>query len=419
LAYRLARHELEHIDGFESWLEAQGVSTIYRHRIIAKAIIALRTIDASQPGVLDDKLRQRLHYTSARPAGHKGELLIGSRLRIMNKQSGALSRIVGVEEHVCYPELMRRLPEAAMIERGYLSRDEPFGRFSLTDKMSDTENRLADLDAVGQTVQVLSYPEAGGDILPPRAAIAWAREANDNLARRIAAHPDRYAGLAHLPLTDPDASADELERTVKDLAFRGALVSGSTQGRYLDHDIYETLLARAEHLDVPIYVHPAPPPKPVREALYSGLPGDLSFWMSTSGWGWHVDTAVHVLRLLLAGAFHRHPNLKIMIGHLGEGLQVMLPRLDQQFHQFGGFEGVPSEILRKHVWVSMGGFFILPSFMAALDAFGADHVLYAVDYPFGSLEQGRAFLGKLPVDGETLAKIAHKNADRLLKLSAQ
>jgi hypothetical protein len=139
--------------------------------------------------------------------------------------------------------------------------------------------------------------------------------------------------------------------------------------------------------------------------------------MSVSGWGWHADTAVHVLRLLLSGCFQRHPGLKIMIGHLGEGLQVMLPRLDQQFHQLAGFDGVPSELLRQHVWVSTGGFFLLPSFMATLEAFGPDRVLYSVDYPFGSLAGGRAFLEHLPVDAEILAKMAHGNADRLLKLT--
>ena len=335
----------------------------------------------------------------------------------MSDKHAALSRIVGGEEHVAYPELMNRLPEAAVIEKGYLSRDEPFGRLSLLDRMSDTENRISDLDAVGLTVQVLSYPLAGGDVLPSQESPHWARDANDALARHIAAHPDRYAGLAHLPLTNPDASADELERAIKQLGFKGALVNGATEGRYLDHLSFEQLLARAEQLDVPIYVHPAPSPKPARDVLYGGLPGDLGFWMSTSGWGWHADTAVHVLRLLLSGSFQRHPDLKIMIGHLGEGLQVMMPRLDQQFHQFAVLDGLPSEILRRHVWVSTGGFFFLPSFMAALDAFGPDRMLYSVDYPFGSLESGHAFLEQLPLDAETLTKMTHKNADELLKLS--
>lgn len=334
---------------------------------------------------------------------------------VRDKQA-ALSRIVGVEEHTAYPELMSRLPEAAVVEKGYFSRDAPFGKMSLLDKMAETEHRVNDLDAAGLTVQVLSLPLAGGDVLPPTEAPQWSRDANDLLARRIAVHPSRYAGFANLPLTDPQASADELERTIRELGFKGALVNGATQGRYLDHPAFEPVLARAEQLDVPIYLHPAPSPRAARDALYGGLPDDLGFWMSVSGWGWHADTAVHVLRLLLSGAFQRHPGLKVIIGHLGEGLQVMMPRLDQQFHKFAGFEGIPSQLIRKHVWVSTGGFFYLPSFMAALDAFGPDRMLYSVDYPFGSLENGRAFLEGLPVDTDTLAKLTHQNADKLLKL---
>ncbi len=333
----------------------------------------------------------------------------------MNDLSEPL-RIVGVEEHVDFPWLTSRLPEAPAIDRGFLSRDMPFGKASNGDKLADTEQRLQALDASGVTVQILSHAGPGAELLAPKPARNWARRANEALAQRVAAHPDRYAGLAHLPLVDPDAAVDELDRTVSELRFKGALIDGSTNGRYLDHPTFEPLLSRAEALDVPLYLHPAPSPKLARDVLYGGLPGDFSFWMGVSGWGWHADTAVHVLRLLLSGVLQRHPGLKIVIGHQGEGLQTMIARLDQQFHQFAGFDAVPSEVLRRHLWVSMSGFFVMPSFMAALDAFGADRLLYSVDYPFGSLSQGRAFLDQLPVDGPTLAKIAHVNADQLFKL---
>jgi len=335
----------------------------------------------------------------------------------MSDKQSALSRIVGVEEHIFFADLVRRLPEQAFIDRGYLGRDEQFGAASMVSKMSDTNDRIKIMDAAGLTVQVLSYPSAGADLLPSRRAVPWARDLNDAIAKRIASHPSRYAGLAHLPLTDPVASADELDRSVTQLGFKGGLVSGATDGRYLDDPVFEPLMSRAEQLDVPLYLHPAPSPKPARDALYGGLPGDLGFWMSISGWGWHMDTAIHVLRLLLSGAFESHPKLKIIIGHLGEGLQVMMPRLDQQFHSFAGFAGLPSEILRRHIWVSTSGFFFMPSFSAALAAFGPDRILYSVDYPFGSPQRGRAFLEGLPVDADTLAKITHRNADQLLKLA--
>ena len=327
------------------------------------------------------------------------------------------TRIVGVEEHFLLPDLLARVPEAAAKARGYFSRDQPFAGFSCIEQLSDVgEGRLRVLDEAGISLQVLSVAGPGADLLPPRQSVAWAREANDALAGFVAAHPDRFAGLAHLPLTDPDAAADELERCVNQLGFKGALVQGSTNGLYLDHLSYDVLLDRASRLEVPIYVHPGMSPAPARETLYGGLPEPFGFWMSISGWGWHADTAIHILRLMVSGAFDRHPGLQVVIGHLGEGLQILLPRLDQQYHTAAGMEKLPSQVLRKHVHVTMGGFFMRPSFMATLDAFGADRIMFSVDYPFGDPKQGVAFLESLPLSAEDRAKIAHQNADRLFKL---
>ena len=326
-------------------------------------------------------------------------------------------RTVGVEEHFLLPDLLRRIPPEAAKARGYFSRDQPYAGFSQIAQLTEVgEERLRALDEAGVSVQVLSLDGPGADLLPPHEGVAWAREANDALAGLIAAHPDRFAGLAHLPLTDPDAAADELERGVMRLGFKGALVRGSTDGRYLDHPSYDVLLARAAALGVPLYVHPGIPSAPVREAYYGGLPEPFGFWMSISGWGWHADTAVHILRLMVTGAFDRHPDLQVVIGHLGEGLQVLFARLDQQYHSAAGMQKLPSEILRQHVHVSLGGFFMQPSFMATLDAFGADRIMFSVDYPFGDPKKGVAFLDSLPISPEDKAKISHKNADRLFKL---
>ena len=326
-------------------------------------------------------------------------------------------RIVSVEEHFSLPDLLGRISSTAVKERGYFSRDQPFAGFSRVAELADVgRGRIRVLDDAGVSVQVLSLAGPGADLLSPREGVAWAREANDALAGIIAARPDRFAGLAHLPLTDPDAAADELERCVKQLGLKGALVQGSTDGRYLDHPSYDVLLARAAALGTPIYVHPGIPPAPAREAMYGGLPEPFGFWMSISGWGWHADTAVHILRLMVSGAFDRHPDLHVVIGHLGEGLQVLFARLDQQYHKAAGMEKLPSEVLRQHVHVTMGGFFIESSFRATLEAFGADRIMFSVDYPFGDPKQGVAFLNGLPISSEDRAKIAHGNADRLFKL---
>ncbi len=267
----------------------------------------------------------------------------------------ASRRIVGVEEHFLLPDLLARIPKKAAEARGYFSLDQPYAGFSQVAQLTEVGNdRIRTLDEAGVSLQVLSLVGPGADLLPPREGVAWAREANDALASLITARPDRYAGLAHLPLTDPDSAADELERCARQLGLKGALVQGSTDGRYLDHPSYDVLLARAASLDVPLYVHPGIPPAPAREAMYGGLPEPFGFWMAISGWGWHADTAVHILRLMVTGAFDRHPDLQVVIGHLGEGLQVLFSRLDQQYHVAAGMEKLPSNVLRQHVHVTMG-----------------------------------------------------------------
>ena len=181
------------------------------------------------------------------------------------------------------------------------------------------------------TVQVLSNTGPGPDLVPGDEGIAIAREMNDYLAAAIARHPDRFAGFAVLPMQSPDACAPELVRSVRELGFVGALINGTTEGRFLDHPSYDGLLAAAVDLDVPIYIHPHLAPEPVRQAYYSDLQPGASRVLEAAGWGWHSETAIHVLRLVLSGALDRHPRLKLIIGHMGEMLPMMMARADEVF----------------------------------------------------------------------------------------
>jgi predicted TIM-barrel fold metal-dependent hydrolase len=206
---------------------------------------------------------------------------------------------------------------------------------------------------------------------------------------------------------------------VRDLGFCGALISGATNGLFLDDPAFEPLLARAEALDVPIYIHPGVPPDSVRAAYYNGFNPQVSFIFATAGWGWHAETAVHVLRMVLAGTLDRHPRLKLIIGHMGEGLPTMLDRCDDWFApKVTGLSRTVSQTILDHVSITTSGFFSLPPFLAALLTFGADRILFSVDYPFSDNARARAFLDGLPVPPDELEKIAHGNADRLLKLTA-
>ncbi len=221
-----------------------------------------------------------------------------------------------------------------------------------------------------------------------------------------------------MPLLAPEAAADELQRSVKELGFHGVLVNGATDGRFLDDPAFEPVLARAEALDVPIYLHPGIPSQPVRNAYYDGLPGNFSFTLALSAWGWHADTAIHTLRLVLSGALDRHPGLKIVIGHMGEALPFMLDRIDETTaaEAKARLRRSVRQTILDQVWITTSGFFTMVPFMAALMSFGVDRIMFSVDYPFASNARARAFLDALPVSPADRAKIAHGNADRLLRL---
>jgi predicted TIM-barrel fold metal-dependent hydrolase len=328
-------------------------------------------------------------------------------------------RIVTLEEHFTVPKIVSRIDPETIRRRGFPGPDFVWAQTTKRNELSDLgDARIADMDGSGITVQVLSVAGPGADLVPAAAGIAMARDYNNALAEAVAHHPDRYRGFAHLPMTAPEAAADELERTVKDLGFHGMLVNGPTDGRFLDDPSFEPILARAETLDLPIYIHPGIPADSVRNAYYDGLPGNFSFTMALSAWGWHAETAIHTLRLVLSGALDRHPGLKIVIGHMGEALPFMLDRIDETTSATAKTllrRSVKQTILDQ-VWITTSGFFTMAPFMAALMTFGADRIMFSVDYPFASNARARAFLDALPVSAADREKIAHGNADRLMRL---
>jgi len=328
-------------------------------------------------------------------------------------------RIVALEEHYTVPKIVAGIDPAAVTHRGFPGPDFPWAQTIKRNELADLgDARLADMDASGITVQVLSVAGPGADLVPGQAGIDLARAYNDALAEACARHPDRYRGFAHLPMLAPEAAAAELERTVKDLGFHGVLVNGATDGRFLDHPSFDPILERAAALDLPIYLHPGIPVEPVRNAYYDGLPGNFSFTMALSAWGWHAETAIHTLRLVLSGALDRHPGLKIVIGHMGEALPFMLDRIDETTAAQAKslLKRSVKQTIVDQVWITTSGFFTLAPFMAALVTFGADRIMFSVDYPFASNARARAFLDTLPVSSADREKIAHGNADRLMRL---
>ncbi len=286
-------------------------------------------------------------------------------------------------------------------------------------KLSDLgSTRLRDMDAGDIDLQVISHTAEGSGLVTDDENVRLTREANDQLATAVAAHPDRFAGFAHLPMSRPEVAAAELERAVRTLGFKGAMINGTTNGRFLDDPAFLPILERAVALDVPLYVHPGVPPANVREAYYSGFAPDVAFSLATSGWGWHSEAAIHALRLVLAGVFDRLPTLQIIIGHMGEMLPFMLARINDRLTPVSTHlqRTVPAYFL-ENFFITTSGFFTDPPLLLALQTIGADRIIFSVDYPYSTNEQGRAFLDHASISPADKEKISHLNVERLLKLT--
>jgi hypothetical protein len=327
-------------------------------------------------------------------------------------------RVVALEEHFTVSDLVRRIDPAAISRRGFKPRRAPPQGPSPMELLPEIgERRLKSMDESGITMQVLSVSGPGPDLVPGQAGIDMAREMNDHLTKVIAQHPGRFAGFACLPMQSPESCARELVRTVKELGFCGALINGTTEGRFLDHAAYDGLLAAAVQLDVPIYIHPHLPPEPVRQAYYSGLEPGAGRVLESAGWGWHSETAIHVLRMVLAGTLDKHPRLKIIIGHMGEMLPVMLARIDEVSRlDIDHLKRPIGRQILDQVWITTSGIFSQPPFLAALQTFGIDRIMFSVDYPYAPNAKGRKFLNEVSLSPTDMEKLAHGNADALLKL---
>jgi len=324
-----------------------------------------------------------------------------------------------VEEHFAAPGIKK-----ASSSGEWATRTRELGERGLRlgtrvmDQLDDLgEGRLAAMDAAGIDVQVLSQTQPGAEALDPAEAVPLAREANDVLAEAIARHPTRFGGFAVLPSPVPDVAAGELERAVTKLGLKGALINGRVGGRFLDEPFFWPILESAEHLEVPIYLHPGLPPKAVREASYDGLPPAVSHWLSAGAWGWHVDAGLHALRLIAGGVFDRFPRLQIIIGHMGEAIPYMLERTNLTLpKRVTGLQRDVKAYFTENFHVTTSGFFSNAPLLCLLLVVGADRVMFAVDYPYSSNEEGRAFLDGAPLSPEDREKIAHLNAERLLGL---
>ena len=314
---------------------------------------------------------------------------------------------IAFEEHMAIKETLQETKSFA----GESGRWEDF-----TNQILDMgSRRLDNMDATGIefALQSLNAPGVQG-ILDPDEAIEIAKKANDTIADAITRHPSRYGGLAALPMQDPEAASAELTRCVKELGFKGAMVNGFTQKNspdsaiYYDIPEYRDFWATVSGLDVPFYLHPRMQ-IPSHAPHYDGHP-----WLMSAPWGFAVETSIHALRLCGSGLFDDHPNLKIVIGHLGEFIPHALWRIDARM-RFSprGYRGTRplGEIFLDHFCVTTSGFFDDPAFKNTLDVVGLERLFFSADYPFEKMEDAASWYDDTPViSDEDRIKIGRTNA---------
>ncbi|MEI9991907.1 MAG: amidohydrolase family protein [Rhizomicrobium sp.] len=278
--------------------------------------------------------------------------------------------------------------------------------------------RIADMDATGIDVQLLSLTAPGVNMFEPDVARAVSVSANDELAEAVARHPTRFAGLAAFAPQDPAHAAKEIERGVGKLGLKGAIFNGHTRGQWLDDPKYWAIFEACEALDVPIYLHPTGPhPDLIKPFLERGLDGAV--------FGFGVDTGLHALRLIVSGLFDRFPRLKLVLGHLGEALPFWIFRLNfmhragvaaKRYDSIKPLKRWIPEVMRENLYVTSSGMPFEPSIKLCQEVLGMEHVLYAMDYPYQYVAEEVMMQDDMAIGAEDKKKFFQTNAERLFKL---
>lgn len=302
--------------------------------------------------------------------------------------------------------------------------DHSIEQFVMKTKHDNTElvnagdQRLAFMDANNIQMQIMGYGDDTPQNLDPKYSIELCKQANDDLAEAISVHPDRFGGWAALPVGNPEAAAKELDRAVNELGLQGAMIHGYYKDLMFDDPFYEPILAKAEELGVPLYFHPVFIPAEISEHYYEGKGWSelTAFTFAGAGWGWHEDLGVQMIRLILAGVFDRHPNLKIITGHWGEMVPGFLERMDQTLGLTVNLKKSISQTYKDNFYITPSGMFFDAQLQLTHTEVGADHLMYSLDYPYNHPADAAKFLRESGLSQEDQEKIAYRNAEQLLHL---
>lgn len=274
--------------------------------------------------------------------------------------------------------------------------------------------RIRHMDETGIDVQVISLTSPGVQVFTADVATKLAAQANDRLAEAVKAHPDRFVGMAAIAPQAPETAAQELDRATS-LGLKGAIINSHTHDEYLDASKFWPILEAAESLNAPIYLHPrTPSPQTIQPYLDYGL--------YFAGWGFAAETSLHAMRLIMAGTFDRFPGLRIILGHMGEGIPFWLDRIDNRYLlqvNIGAverLERLPSEYFRDNFLITTSGMNFGPPVRLSTEVLGAEKILFAADYPYESVEEAVELMDSAPVTEAELRKIYHQNAEALFDI---
>lgn len=278
------------------------------------------------------------------------------------------------------------------------------------------EGRLASMDEAGIDMQVLSLAALGVNKLAPAEQTAVLHGVHDELAEAVKKHPDRFQAFCTPGLKEPKSATQEVVRCIQDLGFKGVLLDGTTDGKFLDAPEFFPLLETMAELDVPLYLHPAPPPRQVAEIYFAGLPGEAGHLLSIAGWGWHAENGLHALRLIVSGVLDRLPKLKVIVGHMGEGVPYALARSSGVLSHAVHLKRSVADTFKEQFHVTTSGYFTRPPFDCARSVLGFEHLMYSVDYPFSPNTRGVEFLKQLELSDEERSAFVGGHAAALLGL---
>ena len=312
-------------------------------------------------------------------------------------------QVIAIEEHFWDPELVKHVKGGDVLRAPELEK-----------RLYDLgEIRIKEMDEAGIDIQVLSHGAPGGQKLPDDIALELARGVNDRLQAAIKLHPTRFAGFAMVPTNDPRKGADELERCITKLGFKGAMLHGLANGVFLDDKRFWPIYERAEALDVPVYFHPSFPQQAVIDAYYKEYVESVPTILS-AGWGFTVETATTALRLVLSVLFQHCPKLKVILGHLGEGIPFLMARMDEALSRQAKVDFRAT--FSSHFSVTTSGFFSNPALLCCVQELGIDRILFSVDWPFVKNTVATDWVKTVPLCHEDQVKLLSGNAKRLLKM---